>query len=56
MQQNYFFKKVQEVNKISFSNRKAIYNKMISIFENNFMAHNRYIELDDVVLKFDLNM
>lgn len=52
----FFFKKVQEVNKISFSNRKAIYNKMISIFENNFMAHNRYIELDDVVLKFDLNM
>lgn len=39
----FFFKRVQEVNEISFSNRKAIYDKMNSIFESNFMVHNKYI-------------
>ncbi len=28
---------------------------MNSLFENNFMIHNKYIELDDIVLKLDLS-
>ncbi|PPK46357.1 hypothetical protein [Clostridium algidicarnis] len=50
----FFFKKIQEVNKISLANRKDIYDKVKSLFDNNYMMHNKYKKVDDIILNYDI--